>query len=139
MRDQMNDIHPAGASVVTGSDNTATVGQIADTKGYDALTFLIGMGTLADADATYTVLVEDGDDSGLSDAAAVADEFLVGTEALAGFDFSDDNGCRKIGYVGPKRYARCTVTPANNTGSSPIAIINLLGCPDDRPTANPPT
>ena len=55
-----------------------------------------------------------GDDSGLSDAAAVADADLIGTEAGASFLFSDDNKVFKIGYKGTKRYVRVTITPANN-------------------------
>ncbi len=138
MKDLMNNIHPSGAAVVTVSDNTAVVSGIIDRQGYNSLAFLIAAGTLADADATFTVLVEDGDDSGLSDAAAVADSGLIGTESLAGFTFADDDESRKIGYKGNQRYVRCTVTPANNTGSAPIAIIPVQGHPENAPTANPP-
>ena len=60
-------------SPVSVSDNTAQVGQIIDRKGYDSVTFLIATGSIADADATFTVLLEEGDAANLSDAAAVAD------------------------------------------------------------------
>ncbi|MFT4583547.1 MAG: hypothetical protein ACI8XZ_003308 [Gammaproteobacteria bacterium] len=137
MRDNMNDLGLAGATVITQSDNIAIVSPIIDTKGSDGLTFLIGAGTLADADATFTVLVEDGDDAALSDAAAVVDLELVGTELLAGFQFDDDNAARKIGYIGNKRYARCTVTPINNAGSAPVAIIPVKGFLHLAPATNP--
>lgn len=140
MRDLMNNINPVGnaAGVAAPVDNTPVVSAIVDLQGYDSLAFLIATGTLADADATFTVLVEDGDDPALADAAAVSDTYLLGTEALAGFTFADDGVTRKIGYVGPKRYVRCTVTPANNTAAAPIAIIPVLGNPSDAATANPP-
>lgn len=141
MRDIINNIQPTGIAatgVITVTDNTAIVSGIVDRQGYDAAAFLIATGTLADADATFTVLVEDGDQSDLSDAAAVADTYLNGTEALASFTFAEDASAFKIGYVGPKRYVRCTVTPANNTGSAPVAIIGLLGRPSHAATANPP-
>jgi len=141
MRDLMNHVHPVRAisPVAAGTDNTAIVSQIIDRKGYDSLTFAILAGANTDADATFTVLVEDGDDSGLSDNAAVADEQLVGTEALASFTFADDNETRKIGYIGDKRYVRLTITPANNAaGNIFVAAIALLGHPDLQPTANPP-
>jgi hypothetical protein len=138
MRDLVNNIHPVGAEVVTVSDNTPVVSPIVDVRGYDSLTFLIGAGTLADADATFAVLVEEGDNSALSDAAAVADADLIGTEVLAAFTFAADQKARKIGYRGIKRYVRCTVTPSANTGSAPIAIVAVLGHPAIRPTANPP-
>ena len=106
-------ISPAAAV----TDNTAFVSQIIDMRGYSAMVWLIQLGSLADADATFTVLVEEGDDSGLSDAAAVADADLNGTEVITGFDFADDNLARKIGYHGAKRYVRLTITPASNTGN----------------------
>lgn len=139
MRDLMNNVHPRRAiSPVSVADNTAQVSQIIDRQGYDSLTFLIATGSLADADVTYTVLVEDGDNSGLSDAAAVTDDNLLGTEALAGFQFDDDNETRKIGYVGGKRYVRLTITPANNASAGLLCAMALLGHPESVPTANPP-
>lgn len=138
MQDLMNNVHPTGPAVATVTDNTAVVSGIVDMQGYDSLTFLIAAGTLADADATFAVLVEEGDDSGLSDAAAVADANLLGTEALAAFTFADDGEARKIGYIGNKRYVRCTVTPSANAGSAPLAVIPLQGHPNVAPTANPP-
>lgn len=111
------------------ASNTAKVGQIIDNQGFDSLTYLIATGTLADADATFTVLLEEGDDSGLSDAAAVADVDLISTEALAGFIFSDDDIVNQLGYVGSKRYTRLTITPAANTGAWDIAAIAVQGSP----------
>lgn len=138
MQDLFNNINPNGSALSNASDNTALVSGIIDMQGYDSLTFLIATGTLADVDATFTTLIEDGDDSGLSDAAAVSDTFLLGTEALASFTFADDDSVFKIGYAGNKRYVRCTVTPANNTGAAPLAVIPVLGHPNQAPTANPP-
>ncbi|CAO99360.1 hypothetical protein D9623_33645 (plasmid) [Azospirillum brasilense] len=140
MRDMMTHctpkrcISPAAAT----TDNTAWVGQIIDIQGYDSLTYLIETGSLADADATFTVLLEESDASDMSGAAAVADVDLLGTEALASFTFADDNKCFKLGYVGNKRYTRLTITPANNSGNAFVAAIALLGHPAQRPTANPP-
>lgn len=139
-RDLMNDVHPvagiAPAAAVT--TNAASVSAIVDTRGFDSATWLIITGVLTDADATFAVLLEDGDDSGLSDAAAVADAQLVGTEALAGYTFADDSEARKLGYIGPKRYLRLTITPAANTGNHFVAAICLLGHAYQTPTANPP-
>jgi hypothetical protein len=111
-------------SPVTGAaDNTAQVGQIIDHQGYDSATYVITTGTIADADATFTVLLEEGDASNLSDAAAVADADMVsqtlGTapETAAAFTFASDDNVRKLGYVGSKRYTRLTITPAANAGA----------------------
>jgi len=110
--------------VAAGTDNTAYVSQIIDTANFAATEFLILIGANTDADATFTVLVEDGDNASLTDNAAVADAYLLGTEALASFDYSDDNETRKIGYIGAKRYVRVTITPANNGAGN----IYIAGC-----------
>lgn len=125
-------------SPVSEAGNTALVSQILDTRGYESVELVIATGSIADADATFTVLIEDGDNAALSDAAAVADTFLLGTEVQAGFQFDDDNECRKIGYVGGKRYVRATITPANNASAALIAAVWLLGNARTAPTANPP-
>jgi len=139
MRDLFNNINPVPAIGCTRiADNTPLVSAIIDTLGFGSLTFVIITGALADADATFAVLVEDGDDSGLSDHAAVPDGQLLGTEALAGFTFADDAKTRKIGYAGFKRYVRLTVTPASNGGNADIGAVAVLGHPHSMPTANPP-
>ena len=125
-------------SPYVATDNTAAVGQIIDRAGYDSLVYAIATGTLADADATFTVLLEDGDNSGLSDAATVVSANLNGTAALASFLFSDDDKCFKLGYVGGKRYTRMTITPGANTGNAAFGVVAILGNPVNAPTANPP-
>lgn len=140
MRDLANnlDLKRGLSPVAAGTDNTAYVSQILDTKGLAGAMFAILIGANTDADATFTVLVEDGDASNLSDNAAVADKYLIGTEALASFQFDDDNECRKIGYVGPKRYVRVTITPANNAAGNIFIAGVWVTEPLDKPTANPP-
>lgn len=125
-------------SPVSVADNTAQVGQIIDRKGFNSLTYGIVTGSLADADATFAVLLEEGDAANLSDAAAVADADLLGTEALASFLFSDDDKCFKLGYKGNKRYTRLTITPAANASAGLFMAVAILGHPESAPTANPP-
>lgn len=139
--DLCNNIHPLRAlsPVAAGTDNTPYVSQIIDTAGFDSLTFVINTGANTDADATFTVLIEDGTASNLSDNVAVVDSELIGTEALASFTFADDNETRKIGYIGSKRYVRMTITPAGNgAGNIYLSAVAILGHPTNAPTANPP-
>ncbi|MFG1188604.1 hypothetical protein [Xanthobacter flavus] len=116
------------------SDNTAAVGTVIDRRGFDSLTYVIATGTLADADATFTALLEESDASG-SGFTAVADADMIGTEALASFTYADDSAVRKLGYIGHKRYTRLTITPASNSGSAPMSAVALLGHASARPTA----
>jgi hypothetical protein len=122
-------------SPVSVADNTAQVSQIIDTSGFSSLEFAINIGAVADADATFTVLVEDGNAANLSDAVAVADSALLGTELLAGFQFDSDNQVRNIGYIGYKRYVRLTITPVNNASAALLSAMAILGHPSSVPTA----
>lgn len=141
MRDMANGLQLKRVlSPVSGAgDNTAQVGQIIDRQGYDSLTYLILLGSLADADATFAALLEESDDSGMSGATTVADADMisqtVGTVPLtaASFQFDSDNQVRKVGYVGNKRYTRLTLTPAANTGAWLVAAAALLGRAEQKP------
>jgi len=139
MRDGHNNIDLKRViSPVSVADNTAQVGQIIDRQGFNTLEYAIALGSIADADVTFTVLLEESDDSSMSGATAVADADLLGTEVLAGFQYDDDNKCRKLGYKGSKRYTRLTITPANNASAALICAMAILGRPENMPTANPP-
>lgn len=145
MRDLLNQIQfKRGLSpVASAADNTALVSQIIDRLGYDSAGFVIATGALPDADATFTVLVEDGDAANLSDAAAVADGDLIAQdpssttapEAQASFTFAADDNIRKIGYRGIKRYLRLTITPAANASASLLCVIAVLGNAEVKPVA----
>lgn len=126
------------ASISGAGDDVAIVGAIIDNQGYDSLTYLINTGVLVDANATFTVLLEEGDASNLSDAAAVADADMISQssaapEAAASFQFDDDGEVRKLGYIGSKRYTRLTITPAGNTGAWPIGAVALQGRSEQKP------
>jgi hypothetical protein len=139
MRDLVTSIHPLRAiSPVSVADNTVQTGQIVDRQGYESVSFVIATGAIADADATFAVSVEHGDQANLSDASAAAASDLIGTNADAGFTFSDDDETRKIGYTGVKRYVRLKITPSNNAGAALISAVAVLAHPHVRPTANPP-
>ncbi len=139
MRDLLNNIQLKRCiSPVSVADTTALVGEIIDRAGYSSLTYAIATGSIADADATFTVLLEDGDAANLSDAEAVVDAQLLGTEVLAAFQFDDDNECRKLGYIGKKRYTRLTITPVANASAALISAVAILGHPASAPTPNPP-
>lgn len=127
MHDLHNDIYvlPGFAPAVV-TDDTAQVTAIIDRANFNQLEFVLSTGTLSDSNCTSTVLVEEGDNSALSDAAAVADADLLGTEAGAAVTFADDGEARKIGYRGSKRYVRLTVTPSGNSGNIPICCIAIL-------------
>jgi hypothetical protein len=136
MRDMTNNVLVKRVlSPVSVADNTAAVGQIIDRSAYGSLTYIIATGSIADADATFAVLLEESDASDLSGSNAVADADMVtqtnGTapEAAASFQYDSDNQVRKLGYIGNKRYTRLTVTPSANASAALIAAVAVLAHP----------
>lgn len=115
------------------TSNTTSAGSIIDLKGYGSCEFVIASGTLTDG--AYAILIEDGDNSGLSDAAAVDDNYLLGTEAAAGFAATDDNTVKKIGYVGSKRYVRLSIVSTGVTSGGTIGAVAILGHAENAPVA----
>ena len=116
----------------TISSDTTTAGNIIDTQGFESVMFGIITGTVTDGD--YTILIQDGDESDLSDAAAVADASLLGTEAGASFTAdTDDNKISKIGYIGKKRYVRMSIVSTNTSSGAVIGGYAMLGHPHFEP------
>lgn len=138
-RDLMNNIHPVVAiapQVVT--DDSSILSAAIDVRGYRSATFVILLGTMSDADATWTATVHEGSTSTQSAHTAVADADLIGTEALAAFQFDDDGETRKIGYKGDEDYISIEIDNVTaNSGNLPIAVLCILE-PYDTPADNPP-
>jgi hypothetical protein len=128
MRDFHNNISPAVALNATAiSSNTTTAGAIIDTQAFEALEFIIQSATITDG--TYTPLVEYGDQSNLSDAAAVPDAELISTEAAAAFVATDDNKVKRIGYIGAKRYVRLSLVSTGVTSGGTLSAVAVKARP----------
>ncbi len=48
---------------------------------------------------------------------------MLGTEALASFQFDGDNTVKTLGYIGNKRYTRLTITPAANASAASFSAV----------------
>ncbi|WP_202796704.1 hypothetical protein [Methylibium petroleiphilum] len=116
-------------SPVSVSDNTQIVSQVIDMLGYRSLTFCIAIGSVADADAVFTVLLENSATSDMSTAYDVYDKDMIGTEFLASFRYDSDNQVRKLGYTGGERYVRMTIIPSGNASAALISAVAVLGHP----------
>jgi hypothetical protein len=105
------------------------VSAILDTYGFGAAMLALVTGTNTDTNATFAVLLEESSDAGMSGAAAVDDKDMIGTEALAGFQFDDDVECRKLGYIGsssPRFRSRESPGPARS-GHQRSHLANISG------------
>lgn len=109
------------------TDNTAVVSQIIDMANRSGVAFIINVGSLADADATFDIKLEESANSDMSSATDVSADTtkLLGT--VSDFVFSADNTIvAMFGYRGIQRYLRVTITPAANTGASLISGVCYL-------------
>ncbi|ABM93501.1 hypothetical protein Mpe_A0539 [Methylibium petroleiphilum PM1] len=130
MKDMYNNVDVRRAiSPVSVSDNTQIVSQVIDMLGYRSLTFCIAIGSVADADAVFTVLLENSATSDMSTAYDVYDKDMIGTEFLASFRYDSDNQVRKLGYTGGERYVRMTIIPSGNASAALISAVAVLGHP----------
>jgi len=105
---------------------------IIDLQGFESARIDIYSGTITDGDA-YTFELKEGNELNLSDAAAVADEDLLGSEPV--FVTADDDKIKSFGYVGTKRYLRLdfkSVTGSPSTGGLFVAAV-VKGHPRHKP------
>lgn len=86
-------------------------------------------------DGTYTPVINESDDSGMSGESAVADADLTTTEALAALAATDDNVVKRIGYTGSKRYVTCDIVSASTTSGGTLGVVAVLGHASAAPVA----
>lgn len=110
--------------------NTNTDGAIIDTAGFQSLEYYIQSATITDG--TYVVQLFHGDDSGLSDAAQVTGELILGS---ASFVAADDNTVKRVGYIGKKRYVRIRIVSTGVTTGGTLGAVAVLGTPSHAPVA----
>lgn len=108
--------------------DTTTNGNIIDTQAYESVEFIMQAGVVTAGDVTPAL--QDGDNSGLSDAATVASDFVIGS--LVTLDTS--NTTTRYGYVGKKRYVRTNAVTANSANLT-VGVTVILGNPRTAPVA----
>lgn len=136
MRDLASNIGTTPAlSPASTSDNAGLTGEIIDMQDFGSLAFLIAIGAVGSAGATFTVSLQHGDDAALADATPVLGIDLIGSYADASFSQDDENSAKKIGYTGSKRYVRLVVTPAGNAAPAFVSAIAVQGHPRSAPVA----
>lgn len=111
------------------ASDITTVGNIIDMKGKLAIDFAILSGVLTDGD--YTVILEEGDDSGLSDAANIPAARLLGGQGPAGvalpkFELTDDDTIFRVGFFKLKRFVRLSLLSDNTTTGGTLGAIAVV-------------
>lgn len=112
--------------------DTTTVGAIIDTLGFESLEYFVTSGTITDG--TYAFKLEEGEDSGLSDAADVAAADILGS--LTGFVAADDDEVKRVGSIGKKRFQRLSLVSAStSTGGTNFTATAVQSNPHSAPVA----
>lgn len=134
MRDLLSNVAMEKAiAAATISTNTASSSAILDLKKYNSACFIIS--SHAYTDGTYTLTVEEGDESDLTDSAAatVANGSLHPDSVLA---VSAANKRAFVGYKGDKQYVRVTLTSTSTSSGALVGVDLLEGNPKDAPVVH---
>ena len=111
--------------------DATVVGAIIDTLGFESLEYIVQVGTITTG--SLALVIEDGDDSGLSDAAAVPAAERLG--ALTGFVVTDDDTTKRIGSISKKRFQRLTLVGTGTSVIDFVSAVAVLGHPKTAPVA----
>lgn len=149
----------AGKKVVThvaaqAITATNTPANGVDTKGYDAATFMISLGTVTNIanspQPSWTFKVEESD-SQSSDFSAITDSDRIliagaqspvttpdaSTGVFLTVDGADEDATTyHVGVVSSKRYLRVVATAANTPGSTPYSVVCVLERASLTPVSN---
>lgn len=82
-------------------------GTIVDTRGFDSLTFAIQSGVITDG--SYQIVIEAGDEPGLSDGVVVGSGNIIGGVSPT-FADSDDGVIKLVGTNTKKRFAQLLIS-----------------------------
>jgi len=127
LHNNVEEINAFHAAVI--STDTTTHGVIIDTQGYSALEFIVQVSSWTDG--TYTVLLEEGNESNLGDAATVNAANVFGALPAP----ASNNAVARVGYrLGIYRYVRLSIVSTVVTTGATVAAVGLLGAPDQMAT-----
>lgn len=122
----------SGQNSIASAEYAFTVisGAIIDTQGFESLTFHTNTGVLTDG--TYTVSLVAGDDSGLSDGAAVDAANILGSNPV--IPATQDGSAHSIGTNTKKRYVQQLITGAGVSSGGFFSSTAVKGHPKVKPT-----
>lgn len=131
----------AVAPVALGATGAVT-GRVIDRKGYAGVEFLIEYGAVTTTGTVVTPVLYAADTTGAL--ASVADDDMIGTEALAGLPATTPRTSgvgqlvtKRLGYKGLKRYVRLNLVGSGTTSVGIVAASAIMFVPSVGPVSNP--
>lgn len=135
IKDIRSDLLPKLAFNAIINSDTTTNGAIIDTANFDGGIVFTILTSIFNA-GTYTPVLEESDDSGMSGANDVADANLIGTEAGAVLSAASSLGANlvSLGAFGTKRFLRLKIVSASSTTTTVVSTFHgaseLIPSPD---------
>ena len=122
--------------------NATKTGLVVDRQGYGGVEFIASYGAVTTTGTVVTIVIKDGDATGTM--TSVADDYLLGTEALASLPAATPRTAgttkevtKRIGYIGTKRYVQALAVQTGVTSVGVVGVAAVLHSPNVAPTANP--
>lgn len=137
LRDSLNNTKATAAFVYASRTATGNGTNIIDTQGVGSVLFVVQLATVTTADSSnyFTLTLEAGDDSSLSDGATVtAATGLLGSNLVINATTLGDK-IGMMGYSGGKRYVRMVATETG-TASAAFSAVAISGLPDVAPVGD---
>lgn len=137
MRSQINN-QKVSKAFAYASRTASANGEIIDTRGFGAITFVVQLATVTTADSSnyFTLTLEHGDDSSLSDKATVtAATGLLGTNLVINDATTQSDFVGMMAYAGNKRYVRLVATETG-TASAAFSAVAVQELPHVAPVGD---
>ncbi len=123
--------------VAVGTTGTGQTGKPVDRSGFEGVTIVADYGSITATNATFTLVVKEGDATG--SLTSVANSDLIGTESAAGVGATatrtsgtSKNVSKRIGYIGNKKYVSADIV-STVTAAVPVAATVVLTHPKHAP------
>ena len=102
--------------------DTTTAGAIFDTADNE-LGLMFGVNVSAYTDGTYTLLLEESDDSGMSGAVAITGDKLIGTLPAVSAAIASGATIPTVGVISNLRYVRASIVSSSTSTGATAEVI----------------
>ncbi len=122
VKDIVNNLLQFLALFANISTDTTTAGAIIDTADFE-LGLMFALSSTDYTDGTYTLLIEESDDSGMSGAVAITGDKLLGILPVLSSVSVAGVALAKIGVISNKRFVRVKIVSTSTSTGADIQVI----------------
>jgi len=122
VKDIRSNVKQTLALLATITTDTTTAGSILDTADFE-LGLMFAVQISAYTDGTYTLLIEESDDSGMSGAVAVTGDKLIGSLPAVSAVNAAGAALDTVGVISNLRYVRASLVSTATTSGATTQVI----------------